>query len=73
MTEYEKLCETTLLNQEALVRELRYQAAVAGPHGDDIRRALKHHEAELDKIRSTVMHTIIDPEVARQIIHDQVS
>ena len=35
MTEYEKLCETTLLNQEALVRELRYQAAVAGPHGDE--------------------------------------
>lgn len=70
MTEYETLCERTLRTQEKFVRELRYQAAAAGEHGGDIRRALRHHEQELSKIRQAVMHTISDPEVARAIIHE---
>lgn len=66
MADYENLCEQALRNQEAFVADLRYQAAATGD--SEIHRALRHHEAELSKLRLTVAHTIPDPAVARRII-----
>jgi hypothetical protein len=66
---YEGLCEQTLRNQEALVAEIRHQAASAG--GDDIWRALRHHEQKLSELRLHIAHTIPDPVVARRIIHSE--
>lgn len=70
MTEYEVLCEKTLRNLEAFVRELRYQAAVGGS-SSDAWRMLQYQEKELAKFRLQVIHTILDPDVARRIVHNE--
>ena len=67
--EYEELCEQSLRNQEAVVRELRFDAVSTGD--PVIRAALRRNERLLHDLRRHIMHSIPDPKSARRIIHGE--